>query len=145
MAAVDLEWTARRACDEGVEPELFFPPSNAYAEEAKSVCRSCQVAADCLTFALAEETRQDYGVWGGMTESERAALLRRRARKRTGGTVATVNTNPPTPDARCGTYAGARAHSKRAEWWCDDCREARSLYEMDRKAKVKAALQQEAS
>ena len=38
-------------------------------ESAKRVCGQCQVAGDCLDFALA--TNQESGVWGGLTEEER--------------------------------------------------------------------------
>jgi WhiB family redox-sensing transcriptional regulator len=40
------------------------------------VCRSCPVRTECLADAL--DNRVEYGVWGGMTERERRALLRRR-------------------------------------------------------------------
>ena len=143
-AVVELEWMARRACDEGVDPELFFPASNADAAEAKEICGGCQVAASCLNYALNPETRQDHGVWGRMTESERAALLRRRARPNDGGQRAVVSVNEPTTDEWCGTYAGVRAHRKRAEWLCDECRDARAIYENERRRKV-AAAQREAS
>lgn len=36
----------------------------------------CPVRAECLAEAL--DNRIDFGVWGGMTERERRALLRRR-------------------------------------------------------------------
>ncbi|MFB7600769.1 WhiB family transcriptional regulator [Streptomyces sp. NPDC056160] len=42
---------------------------------AKSVCYHCPVRVECLAYAL--DQRMEYGVWGGMTERERRALLRR--------------------------------------------------------------------
>ncbi|MFH9090858.1 WhiB family transcriptional regulator [Streptomyces sp. NPDC017673] len=43
---------------------------------AKAVCTGCQVRTECLADAL--DNRVEWGVWGGMTERERRALLRRR-------------------------------------------------------------------
>ena len=40
------------------------------------ICRSCPVRTACLADAL--DNRVEFGVWGGMTERERRALLRRR-------------------------------------------------------------------
>jgi WhiB family redox-sensing transcriptional regulator len=67
------DWREFAAC-RSAEPELFFPVSAAgqsldQAERAKAVCAVCTVRRECLQFALA--TRQDYGVWGGMSEQER--------------------------------------------------------------------------
>jgi len=64
------------------DPELFFPvgstgPAAVQAEEAKAVCNNgCPVQKICLQWAL--ETRQDTGVWGGLSEEERARIHRRR-------------------------------------------------------------------
>ncbi|WP_304276966.1 WhiB family transcriptional regulator, partial [Rothia mucilaginosa] len=49
-------------------------------EEAKTVCRSCEVVVVCLKWAI--ETGQDSGVWGGTSEDERRAMKRRAARAR---------------------------------------------------------------
>jgi WhiB family redox-sensing transcriptional regulator len=49
-------------------------------EEAKAVCRRCDVREACLQWAL--ESGQDAGVWGGLSEDERRALKRRNARAR---------------------------------------------------------------
>ena len=62
------------------DPELFFPvsasgPSLDQVTQAKAICAGCPVRRHCLGFAL--DTRQDHGVWGGMSEEER----RPRARK----------------------------------------------------------------
>jgi WhiB family redox-sensing transcriptional regulator len=77
-----VTWRDSAACLD-VSPELFFPIGNAYPallqiEEAKLVCRECVVAETCLTWAV--ETRQDSGVWGGMSADERRTLKRRKAR-----------------------------------------------------------------
>ena len=60
----------------GVDPDLFFPERGASTREAKEVCRGCVVRTECLADAL--DNRIEFGVWGGMTERERRALLRRR-------------------------------------------------------------------
>ncbi|MFD0548595.1 WhiB family transcriptional regulator [Streptomyces rectiviolaceus] len=62
-----------------VDPELFFPVSAAgpaLREElaAKRICVRCPVLRPCLTWAL--DSGQAYGVWGGASAEERAALRR---------------------------------------------------------------------
>jgi WhiB family transcriptional regulator, redox-sensing transcriptional regulator len=44
--------------------------------QARQLCRSCAVRTECLAHAL--DNRIEFGVWGGMTERERRALLRAR-------------------------------------------------------------------
>ena len=79
-----MDWRHRAVClDE--DPELFFPigntgPAIMQIEEAKQVCRRCEVREQCLQWAL--EAGQDHGVWGGLSEDERRALKRRNARAR---------------------------------------------------------------
>src|SRR5690625_7167911 len=79
-----MDWRSQAAClDE--DPELFFPigntgPALMQIDEAKAVCQRCPVMETCLKWAL--ETGQDAGVWGGLSEDERRALKRRRARAR---------------------------------------------------------------
>lgn len=48
-------------------------------EQAKVVCNTCPVFDTCRTFAL--EVEELYGVWGGLTESERHKIA---GRHRTG-------------------------------------------------------------
>ena len=60
------------------DPDLFFPigssgPAVRQRARAKAVCAQCPVRRDCLEWALA--TEQPYGVWGGLDELEREALL----------------------------------------------------------------------
>lgn len=78
------DWRHEAACLED-DPELFFPVGNTgpaipQIEEAKEVCRRCEVVETCLRWAL--DTGQDAGVWGGLAEDERRALKRRNARMR---------------------------------------------------------------
>ncbi|WP_326740453.1 WhiB family transcriptional regulator [Streptomyces sp. NBC_01022] len=76
-------WRMHAACREE-DPDLFFPigstgPALVQTEDAKAVCRSCPVRAECLRWAL--ENGQDAGVWGGLGETERRALKRRSRRR----------------------------------------------------------------
>jgi len=82
-----MTWRNHAAClDE--DPELFFPigntdPALLQTEEAKAVCRRCEVVETCLKWAI--DSRQDAGVWGGLSDDERRALKRREARVRRAG------------------------------------------------------------
>jgi WhiB family redox-sensing transcriptional regulator len=80
----ESDWRHRAICRDE-DPELFFPvgtsgPALMQIAEAKSVCRRCPVVSECLQWAL--EAGQDSGVWGGLSENERRALKRHRARRR---------------------------------------------------------------
>ena len=68
-------WRDQSAC-RGLDPEIFYPPSDEEAEEAKAVCGICPVRQMCLEHALAFRERD--GVWGGLTERERRRVLRQR-------------------------------------------------------------------
>ena len=69
------EWTARAACRTS-DPDALFV-QGAAQNRAKVICQGCQVRTECLADAL--DNRVEFGVWGGMTERERRALLRRRS------------------------------------------------------------------
>lgn len=76
-------WRDRAACRTH-DPELFFPvgtlgPAIEQTAEAKRVCEPCPVKAACLESALS--TGQDYGVWAGMSETERRELVSRRRQR----------------------------------------------------------------
>lgn len=69
-------WTANASCGAGrLAPDALFVEGSAQ-REVRAVCMSCPVRLECLADAL--DSRTDFGVWGGMTERERRALLRRR-------------------------------------------------------------------
>ncbi len=55
------------------DPDDLFV-KGAAQQQAKVVCQRCPVIAECLAEAL--DHRTEFGVWGGMTERERRALLR---------------------------------------------------------------------
>ena len=62
-----------------MDPELWFPvgpvPRDGIDRErlnlAMGTCTRCQVRLDCLVFAAT--TGQRFGIWGGLTEGQRAS------------------------------------------------------------------------
>ena len=54
------------------DPELFFPEKSGSTRQAKQVCRSCEVRAECLEYALT--AGEEFGVWGGLSAQERRRL-----------------------------------------------------------------------
>ena len=68
------DWTPRAACKSAQPDQLFV--RGAEQNKAKQVCQGCSVRTECLAEAL--DNQIEWGVWGGMTERERRALLRRR-------------------------------------------------------------------
>ena len=78
-------WQAAAAC-RGKEVLLFFGPDGERQPEreirerkAKTVCASCPVRSECLTYAISRPEK--YGTWGGLNEEERASERRRRMRR----------------------------------------------------------------
>ena len=68
------EWAVEAACRNS-DPDALFV-QGAAQNRAKVICRTCPVRIACLADAL--DNKVEFGVWGGMTERERRALLRRR-------------------------------------------------------------------
>jgi WhiB family redox-sensing transcriptional regulator len=73
-------WQRRAAC-RGPESALFFAPTipearparDAREGRAKAICGGCSVQAECLDYAL--RIREPHGIWGGLNELERRAIL----------------------------------------------------------------------
>lgn len=72
------EWQFAGAC-RYVEPSAFFHPEGERgaarrqrADAAKAICAECPVIRECRSHAL--RVREPYGVWGGLTEEERASI-----------------------------------------------------------------------
>ena len=74
MDADDQGWQESALCAE-TDPEAFFPEKGGSTREAKKICTGCEVRAECLEFALANDER--FGIWGGLSERERRRLRRR--------------------------------------------------------------------
>jgi WhiB family redox-sensing transcriptional regulator len=74
MSSTTQDWASGGACRTS-DPDALFV-QGAAQNRAKAVCFGCPVRTECLADAL--DNRTEFGVWGGMTERERRALLRRR-------------------------------------------------------------------
>jgi WhiB family redox-sensing transcriptional regulator len=71
------DWRHDAAC-QIEDPELFFPDASDKlgTHFAQRVCAFCPVRDPCLRWAL--DTGQAFGIWGGTTERDRRAIVRRR-------------------------------------------------------------------
>ena len=69
----EFAWHQHALCAQ-TDPEAFFPEKGGSTREAKRVCSSCTVRAECLEYALANDER--FGIWGGLSERERRKLKR---------------------------------------------------------------------
>lgn len=69
-----LAWQSDALCAQ-TDPEAFFPEKGGSTRDAKKICTSCEVRAQCLEYALLNDER--FGIWGGLSERERRKLRRR--------------------------------------------------------------------
>ena len=69
-----LAWQTDSLCAQ-TDPEAFFPEKGGSTRDAKKICTSCEVRAECLEYALANDER--FGIWGGLSERERRKLRKR--------------------------------------------------------------------
>lgn len=67
-----LAWVSQARCRGGDPDDLFV--RGAAQRKAATICRHCPVQLECGADAL--DNRVEFGVWGGMTERQRRALLR---------------------------------------------------------------------
>lgn len=74
----DSSWMKRGAC--ATSDVDMFPTTDAGAKAAKALCAGCPVVDVCLEWAITQ--REEHGVWGGMTESERGNAKTRRRKER---------------------------------------------------------------
>ncbi|MDP8970843.1 MAG: WhiB family transcriptional regulator [Actinomycetota bacterium] len=73
MQIEPLPWAHKARCLMA-DPDTFFPEKGGSTREAKRICAGCEVRAECLEYALANEER--FGIWGGLSERERRKLKR---------------------------------------------------------------------
>ncbi|WP_413641501.1 WhiB family transcriptional regulator [Mycobacterium sp. RTGN5] len=71
-AEARIAWVSRALCRSTDPDELFV--RGAAQRKAAVICRHCPVMAECGADAL--DNRVEFGVWGGMTERQRRALLK---------------------------------------------------------------------
>jgi WhiB family transcriptional regulator, redox-sensing transcriptional regulator len=77
---MSTNWRESAAC-RGTDPNTWFPVGtpgapayDAVAADARAICAACPVRVPCGSWAL--ETGQEFGIFGGMDEHERAEILR---------------------------------------------------------------------
>jgi WhiB family redox-sensing transcriptional regulator len=73
VAAEEPDWHGKALCAQ-TDPEAFFPEKGGSTRDAKRICTGCEVRAECLSYALANDER--FGIWGGLSERERRRLKR---------------------------------------------------------------------
>jgi WhiB family redox-sensing transcriptional regulator len=71
-----LKWQDDALCAQ-VSQEMFFPEKGGSTRDAKRICESCDVKAQCLAYAMQNGER--FGIWGGLSERQRRALGKERA------------------------------------------------------------------
>ena len=67
-----LAWVSQALCRTADPDELFV--RGAAQRKAAVICRHCPVMQECAADAL--DNKVEFGVWGGMTERQRRALLK---------------------------------------------------------------------
>lgn len=70
--AGDRGWVAKALC-RATDPDQLFV-RGAAQRQAANICRHCPVMQECGADAL--DNKVEFGVWGGMTERQRRALLK---------------------------------------------------------------------
>jgi WhiB family redox-sensing transcriptional regulator len=84
VAVVSGEWRDDALCAESLNDAAFFPEMGVSAKDAQRICAACPVRQQCLEYALDNEI--PWGIWGGVTASDRRAMREpvARWRKRNG-------------------------------------------------------------
>lgn len=71
-------WMEDALCSQ-VDPNVFFPDTTGGSyRAAKMVCYRCPVREQCLEYAL--RNNENFGVWGGLSDTERKKLRRGQGR-----------------------------------------------------------------
>jgi len=73
----EVDWL-KAACRDSVYTDIFYSVEEErsilayeYINALRSICLSCPIWKECLTYAMEHEI---YGVWGGMTSIERVSF-----------------------------------------------------------------------
>ena len=70
-----VDWD-RAICPQ-TDPDAYFPEAGLTTRALKKICMSCDIREDCLQYAIDNDER--FGVWGGLSESERRKLKKKEA------------------------------------------------------------------
>ena len=73
MALYERNWTEQANCKD-MDKSVFFPNSSRELKQAKQVCSTCRVSVECLQYAT--DNALNFGVWGGLGETDRLRLAR---------------------------------------------------------------------
>ena len=111
------DWRDEAACAEH-DGALWFPERGGFTAEAKRICATCPVQAECLEYA--ETNIIKFGVWGGLSERQRR--MRRKGAERFCG--------------ECGAATPSRAHK-----WCPECSETKRQKRKDDRHRVRVAIE----
>ena len=70
------DWRNAASC-RGMGVETFYPLPNDQAtiQRALAICSLCPVRMPCRQYALRH--KEQHGIWGGLTEETREAIMRR--------------------------------------------------------------------
>jgi WhiB family redox-sensing transcriptional regulator len=78
------QWQADAQCKTVDDPDVFYPTKGHGGGElraARAICWACPVRLECLEYALQTPSHDQFGIWGGLTVTERNRIIRRRRRK----------------------------------------------------------------
>jgi WhiB family redox-sensing transcriptional regulator len=65
-------WHADAACRTH-PPQWWYPRRGQSLARAREICATCAVRVTCLEYAL--EHREEFGIWGGLSENQRRRLI----------------------------------------------------------------------
>lgn len=63
-------WVDRAVCKQTADPEAWWTVN--ITAEVRQICCGCPVRSECLQYAF--DNNERYGIWGGLSEGERASL-----------------------------------------------------------------------
>ena len=66
-------WAVNAPCTK-FDPEIFYPPADHPAADARKVCADCTVQDQCLAYSVIAD--EPFGIWGGLDHRQRHALRR---------------------------------------------------------------------
>jgi WhiB family redox-sensing transcriptional regulator len=99
------DWQLDAACRDTNNDVFFHPPGERKRHRqqrisaAKQVCAACPVITQCREHALAAV--EPYGIWGGLSEDERADLLGLRDLKYPARLITRIGTGSPIDGCCC--------------------------------------------